>query len=42
MAGLRVVPDPLVLAPWAGFGVLAAFGAVVLAAAFLVFARGDV
>jgi ABC-2 type transport system permease protein len=45
MAGLRVVtvmPDPSVLAPWAGFGVLAAFGAVVLAGAFLVFARRDV
>ena len=44
MAGLRVVTvarDPSVLAPWAGFGVLAAFGAVVLAAAFLVFARRD-
>jgi ABC-2 type transport system permease protein len=45
MAGLRVVtvvPDPSVLAPWAGFGVLAAFGAVVLVAAFLVFGRRDV
>ncbi|MCU7730338.1 ABC transporter permease [Actinoplanes sp. KI2] len=45
MAGLRVVtvvPDPSVLAPWAGFGVLAAFGTVMLAAAFLVFARRDV
>jgi len=45
MAGLRVVtvrPDPAVLAPWAGFGVLAAFGAFVLAAAFLIFARRDV
>jgi len=45
MAGLRVVtvvPDPSVLAPWAGFGVLAAFGAVVLAAAFVVFGRRDV
>jgi ABC-2 type transport system permease protein len=45
MAGLRVVtvvPDPSVLAPWAGFGVLAGFGAVVLGAAFVVFARRDV
>jgi len=45
MAGFRVVtvaPDPSVLAPWAGFGVLAGFGAVVLAAAFVVFARRDV
>jgi ABC-2 type transport system permease protein len=44
MAGLRVVtvvPDLAVLGPWAGFGVLAAFGAVVLAASFVVFGRRD-
>jgi DNA-binding response OmpR family regulator len=39
---VRGAADDPVLAPWAGFGVLAAFGAVVLAAAFLVFGRRDV
>lgn len=45
MAGLRVatvVPDPAVLGPWAGLGVLAAFGTATLAGAFLVFTRRDV
>jgi ABC-type transport system involved in multi-copper enzyme maturation permease subunit len=45
LAGLRVatvVPDPSQLEPWAGFGVLTAFVAVVLAGSFLVFRRRDV
>ncbi|MFF5292161.1 ABC transporter permease [Paractinoplanes globisporus] len=45
MAGIRVVtttPDPAVLGPWAGFAVLAAFGAIVLAASFAVFGRRDI
>jgi ABC-type transport system involved in multi-copper enzyme maturation permease subunit len=45
MAGLRVAAtaaDPSQLGPWAGFGVLTAFVAAVLAGSFLVFRRRDV
>ena len=41
MAIFNVVPDPGALSPWAGFGVLLAYGAVSLAVGGLLLARRD-
>jgi len=41
MAVFSVVPDPRALAPWAGFGVLIAYAAAVLAIGGLLFVRRD-